>query len=30
VSCDLVIRDALILDGLGNEPFSGDVAVERE
>ena len=27
---DLVIRDGLIVDGLGNEPFHGDVAVDGD
>ena len=30
MSCDLVIRDGLIVDGTGSEPFYGDIAIQNE
>jgi len=30
MSCDLVIRDGLIVDGTGSEPFHGDIAIQNE
>jgi N-acyl-D-amino-acid deacylase len=30
MSCDLVLRDGLVVDGLGSEPRPADVAVDGD